>query len=94
MYVALYAEVYLTLTSFGCDRLVVFTAVNTISCISLLTNDDVGCRYMVVLKMGGVYADIDTECKQPLDAIIRSKDTLIVGWENEFADAEKAAAAW
>lgn len=51
-------------------------------------------RYMVVLKMGGVYADIDTECKQPLDAIIRSKDTLIVGWENEFADAEKAAAAW
>ncbi len=51
-------------------------------------------RYMVVLRFGGVYADIDTECKQPLDTIIRSRDTLIVGWENEFPDAQKAVDAW
>jgi len=41
-------------------------------------------RYLVVLKLGGVYADIDTECRQPLDDFIHAKDTLIVGWENEF----------
>ncbi|GAB4818501.1 hypothetical protein N2152v2_005547 [Parachlorella kessleri] len=51
-------------------------------------------RYMVVLRAGGVYADIDTECKQPLDTIIRSRDTLIVGWESEFPDAQKALDAW
>lgn len=49
---------------------------------------------MVVLRLGGVYADIDTECKRPLDSIIRSRDTLIVGWENEFPDAQKALDAW
>ena len=51
-------------------------------------------RYMVVLRAGGVYADIDTECKQPLDTIVRSRDTLIVGWESEFPDAQKALDAW
>jgi mannosyltransferase OCH1-like enzyme len=52
------------------------------------------CRYMLILRVGGVYADIDTECKQPLDTIIRSRDTLIVGWENEFPDPQKAVDAW
>ena len=41
-------------------------------------------RYLVILKHGGVYADIDTECRQPLDEVIDAQDTLIVGWENEF----------
>lgn len=49
---------------------------------------------MVILRVGGVYADIDTECKQPLDTVIRSRDTLVVGWENEFPSAQKAVQAW
>ena len=45
---------------------------------------------MVVLRLGGVYADVDTECKKPLDDIILPKDTLVVSWENEFSTAEEA----
>ena len=45
---------------------------------------------MVVLRLGGVYADVDTECKLPLNEIILPKDTLIVSWENEFSTAEEA----
>lgn len=41
--------------------------------------------------MGGVYADVDTESRKPLDSIIKAKDTLLVGWENEFATQEIAA---
>ena len=48
------------------------------------------CRYMVVLRLGGVYADVDTECRKPLNDIIRPQDTLIVSWENEFSTAEEA----
>jgi hypothetical protein len=40
-------------------------------------------RYMVVLRLGGVYADIDVECRQPLDKVIRPTDTMVVGWESE-----------
>ncbi|CAL8471301.1 g10843 [Coccomyxa elongata] len=47
-------------------------------------------RYMVVLRMGGVYADIDTECRKPLNNVILPRDTLVVGWENEFSTAEEA----
>ena len=47
---------------------------------------------MVVLRMGGVYADVDTECRRPLNGLILPRDTLVVGWENEFATAEEAAA--
>ena len=43
-------------------------------------------RYLVVFRYGGVYADIDTECKQPLDQIIRHSDSLLVGWEGEAPD--------
>jgi hypothetical protein len=43
-------------------------------------------RYLVVLRYGGVYADIDTECKQPLSQAIRPTDTLLVGWEGEVPD--------
>lgn len=43
-------------------------------------------RYLVVLRYGGVYGDIDTECKQPLDQVIRHTDSLLVGWEGEAPD--------
>lgn len=49
------------------------------------------CRYMVVLRLGGVYADIDVECRQPLDAVIQPADTLLVGWDAELADSTAAA---
>ncbi|KXZ52833.1 hypothetical protein GPECTOR_8g216 [Gonium pectorale] len=46
-------------------------------------------RYMVILRFGGVYADIDVELRQPLDNVIGPTDTLVVGWEAEVAtDAE------
>ena len=50
-------------------------------------------RYMVVLRSGGVYADVDTECRRPLDAVLHSKDTLVAGWDNEFAEARAALEA-
>jgi Glycosyltransferase sugar-binding region containing DXD motif len=43
-------------------------------------------RYLVVLRHGGVYADIDAECMHPLDNLIRSSDTLLAGWEGEVTD--------
>ena len=51
-------------------------------------------RYMVILKYGGVYSDIDTECRQPLSSIIKARDTMVVGWENEFATPGIAADRW
>ena len=48
------------------------------------------CRYMVVLRLGGVYADIDCECLQPFNQLIRPRDTMVVAWENEFSTAEEA----
>lgn len=48
-------------------------------------------RYMVVLRLGGVYADIDVECRAPLDGVIAPADTLLAGWEGEHADAHDAA---
>lgn len=47
-------------------------------------------RYMVVLRLGGVYADIDVECRQPLDDILRPTDTMVVGWESEVASDKEA----
>lgn len=47
-------------------------------------------RYLIVLHTGGVYADIDTECRKPLDRFLRTTDTLVVGWENEFRTDEMA----
>lgn len=46
-------------------------------------------RYLVVLRYGGVYADIDTECTQPLDETIRPVDALLVGWEGEEPSWER-----
>lgn len=41
-------------------------------------------RYMVVLKHGGAYADIDTECRVPLESLISPGDALVVGYESAF----------
>ena len=46
---------------------------------------------MVVLRLGGVYADVDTECRKPLDQLILPYDTMVVSWENEFPTAEEAS---
>ena len=46
---------------------------------------------MVVLRLGGLYADIDCECIQPFDQLIRPRDTMLVAWENEFSTAEEAS---
>ncbi len=48
---------------------------------------------MVVLRLGGVYADLDAECRRPLDGLIASRDTLVAGWDNEFATAKAAIEA-
>ena len=48
------------------------------------------CRYMVILRYGGVYADVDTECGSPLDDIILSDDTFLAGWEDEYASVDAA----
>lgn len=50
-------------------------------------------RYMVILRHGGVYADVDAECRRPLDGLLHSKDTLVAGWDNEFPDAAAALEA-
>ena len=44
-------------------------------------------RYMVVLRIGGVYTDSDVECRKPLDQLIQPSDALIAGWEAEFPNA-------
>jgi len=40
-----------------------------------------------VLRVGGVYADVDTECRKPLSGLIRPHDTLGVSWESELGGA-------
>ena len=47
-------------------------------------------RYMVVLRLGGMYADMDTECVKPLNDLIEPRDTMLVGWENEFPNLDHA----
>ena len=47
-------------------------------------------RYLVLLRHGGVYADVDTESVAPLDAFLRPNDALVVGWEGEFDTDEMA----
>ena len=47
-------------------------------------------RYMVVLRLGGMYADMDTECVKPLNDVIEPRDTMLVGWENEFPNMDHA----
>lgn len=62
-------------------------------------------RYLIVLKYGGVYADLDTECRVPLDTYLASgshlaagshfyagSPALVVGLENEFESLSAALA--
>jgi len=46
---------------------------------------------MVVLRYGGIYADVDTECGSPLDETILPDDTFLAGWEDEHKTADAAA---
>lgn len=48
-------------------------------------------RYLVVLHNGGIYADTDVECRQPLDTWIDSEATFIAGIEHEFASVGQAS---
>ena len=43
-----------------------------------------------MLRIGGVYADVDTECRQPMDGVLRANDSMVVGWENEFESPAEA----
>jgi mannosyltransferase OCH1-like enzyme len=47
-------------------------------------------RILVVLRKGGVYADMDAGCVKPIDTFIMPTDSLVVGWENECATDERA----
>ena len=51
---------------------------------SLSNRHTAGRRYMVLLRTGGVYADVDTECLRPLDMLLRPDDQMVVGWEDEY----------
>ena len=48
---------------------------------------------MVVLRHGGVYADLDAECRRPLDGVIASRDTLVAGWDTEWEEPRAALEA-
>lgn len=50
-------------------------------------------RYMVVLRYGGVYADIDTESRMSIESVIGPEDSLVVGWESDFATGLEASEA-
>lgn len=47
-------------------------------------------RYLVVYHYGGLYADTDVTCLQPLDVWLPPSAELVVGLENEFPSAELA----
>lgn len=50
------------------------------------------CRYLVVLRYGGVYAEVGVECAAPLDSVLRPGDSLVTGWEAEAATDNDALA--
>lgn len=47
-------------------------------------------RYLVVLRYGGVYADVDTESIVSMESVIGPGDLLVVGWEAEFPSGTEA----
>lgn len=47
-------------------------------------------RYLVVLRYGGVYADVDTESRMSMESVIEPGDSLVVGWEAEFPSGVEA----
>lgn len=48
-------------------------------------------RYLVVLHSGGIYADTDVECRQPLDTWVDDDATFIAGIEHEFVSTAQAS---
>ena len=48
-------------------------------------------RYLIVLRYGGVYVDMDIECRRPFDDVIGPRDLLVAGWEMGFSSFERAA---
>jgi mannosyltransferase OCH1-like enzyme len=53
-------------------------------------------RYLILLKIGGVYADADLSCLIPLDDVIEAQSSVLVfrgwngAWRNDFFGAEPA----
>jgi hypothetical protein len=47
-------------------------------------------RILVLLRHGGVYADVDAAAAAPLDALLTAGDSLVVCWENAFHTAAEA----
>jgi hypothetical protein len=47
-------------------------------------------RILVLLRHGGVYADVDAAAATPLDALLTASDSLVVCWENAFRTAAEA----
>jgi len=44
-------------------------------------------RYLLIFKMGGVYLDIKSGCKRPLDSFIKEDDTLLLShWHNRHGE--------
>lgn len=56
----------------------------------LISHSALICRYMVILRHGGVYADVDTECGMALDELILPDDSFLAGWEDEYATVDQA----
>lgn len=46
----------------------------------------------MVLRYGGVFADMAVECRRPLESVIKSTDTMVVGWEADMPTDEQAQA--
>ncbi len=51
-------------------------------------------RYMILHKIGGVYADVDTECLQPIDVWANATDGDapiggLIGMENDYASLDE-----
>lgn len=47
--------------------------------------------YLVLLRLGGVFADAHTECRRSFDSLLRPSDTLLAGWDSEAPDRAQAA---
>jgi len=53
-------------------------------------------RYLTILRHGGVFADALSESEAPpeLEHVLTARDTLVVGWDREYANAESAINDW
>ena len=86
----IWAVLLLLLERHKCMQLAARSYART-NCDAFLKSFQKTNRYMVVLRMGGAYADIDAECLRPLDAVIAPSDTLVAGWDAEAPDDASAA---